>query len=312
MTKQITAHFVLIVLAGALVAGTVFADFVEVSVTSSVITPNTTTYQLWATFDSFGDQLVSVGGNPDVRPLEFAASVPLVNNGGAFAGMSTEDLPGYPVSGLDDSWLTIGGAGNLGDNDTQFTPGFLGSEGSENVVKGSSFSSEQGNWFDPNPGSEPTSAVTGPPLPGTLIAQFTIPYDASDGPGSWGLSGTITYQQMDWKAQVGIPSEQVSVPFWVGVAVAGDANGDGKVDGADLAVWQQYYDPLGGNPANDWGKGDWNDDGKIDGADLALWQQHYDPLGSGMAAVPEPATLSLLGLAGLILLRRKSASTDKR
>jgi len=59
----------------------------------------------------------------------------------------------------------------------------------------------------------------------------------------------------------------------------GDADGDGKVDGADLAIWQQHYDPLGNNPDNNFSTGDWNDDGKIDGGDLALWQQKYNPLG---------------------------------
>ncbi|HUU85066.1 MAG TPA: SBBP repeat-containing protein [Phycisphaerae bacterium] len=57
-----------------------------------------------------------------------------------------------------------------------------------------------------------------------------------------------------------------------------DANGDTRVDGGDLALWQQHYDPLGQH-ANDAGMGDWNGDGKIDGGDLALWQQRYNPLG---------------------------------
>jgi len=61
----------------------------------------------------------------------------------------------------------------------------------------------------------------------------------------------------------------------------GDATGDGKVDGGDLAIWQQNYDPLGTKGATP-EKGDWNGDGKIDGADLALWQQHYNPLGQGV------------------------------
>ena len=60
----------------------------------------------------------------------------------------------------------------------------------------------------------------------------------------------------------------------------GDANADGKVDGGDLAIWQQHYDPLGASPGNTFAMGDWNGDGQIDGADLALWQQFYDPLGA--------------------------------
>jgi hypothetical protein len=87
--------------------------------------------------------------------------------------------------------------------------------------------------------------------------------------------------------------------------IPGDANDDGKVDGGDLAIWQQHYDPLGANANNTFAWGDFNGDGKIDGGDLAIWQQYYDPIGSGGldglgANVPEPATLLLLGtgLAG--------------
>jgi len=88
----------------------------------------------------------------------------------------------------------------------------------------------------------------------------------------------------------------------------GDSNGDGKVDSADLALWQQDYDPLGLND-NTFAMGDWDGNGLIDSADLALWQQNYDPIGTlnvTAAHVPEPATLFVMTAAGLpLLLRRK-------
>ena len=69
-----------------------------------------------------------------------------------------------------------------------------------------------------------------------------------------------------------------STHFCVIVPVQGDANVDTRVDGGDLALWQQNYDPLGtGN--NTFAMGNWNADNKIDGGDLALWQQNYDPIG---------------------------------
>ena len=58
-----------------------------------------------------------------------------------------------------------------------------------------------------------------------------------------------------------------------------DANGDGRVDGGDLGIFQQNYDPVGIGE-NIYQMGDWDLDGKIDGGDLSLWQQFYDPLGS--------------------------------
>ena len=104
----------------------------------------------------------------------------------------------------------------------------------------------------------------------------------------------------------------------------GDANRDGKVDGADLAIWQENYDPLGFCDNNTFCTGDWDFDGDIDGADLALWQENYAPLGylsgsppgpltlsSDAAPIPEPATLSLLAIAGLVLVRRKSRTVAK-
>ncbi len=59
--------------------------------------------------------------------------------------------------------------------------------------------------------------------------------------------------------------------------------------GADLAIWQQNYDPLGVNQ-NTFEMGDWNLDGKIDGTDLAVWQQNYNPLERMIAEefLPDP------------------------
>ena len=105
----------------------------------------------------------------------------------------------------------------------------------------------------------------------------------------------------------------------------GDANADFKVDGADLALWQQNYDPLGLNPDNNyWEHGDWNDDGKIDGGDLGLWQQNYSPLGYAtlpltlsdsleLSTVPEPGTiyLALAGTLGIGGFVRRAVSISR-
>ena len=42
-------------------------------------------------------------------------------------------------------------------------------------------------------------------------------------------------------------------------------------------------------------KVDWSNEGLIDGADLALWHQNYNPPGLGiLETTPEPAALALL------------------
>ena len=100
----------------------------------------------------------------------------------------------------------------------------------------------------------------------------------------------------------------------------GDATADGRVDGADLAVWQRYY---GASNATFF-TADWNDDGRVDGGDLALWQQNYRPSGTtdfpyspgdyvaaGGAHMPEPMTmLGLflgLGSVGAYIRKRRMA-----
>ena len=89
--------------------------------------------------------------------------------------------------------------------------------------------------------------------------------------------------------------------------IPGDADGNWRVDSADLAIWQRNYDPLGNN-ANTFDQGDWDGNGHIDSADLALWQRNYHPLymgpGSALSSpevTPEPATLLLVG-PGLLTL----------
>ena len=86
---------------------------------------------------------------------------------------------------------------------------------------------------------------------------------------------------------------------------AGDANGDHSVDGGDLSL-------MGGNwnkSPRAWAQCDFNGDGVVDGGDLALMGGNWnyvavDPAPEG-AALPEPATLAMLGLGALAMFRRR-------
>lgn len=75
-----------------------------------------------------------------------------------------------------------------------------------------------------------------------------------------------------------------------------DFNTDGFVDGTDLGIWETAF----GTDAN----GDADGDGDSDGADMLIWQRNFTgPAALAVAsAVPEPATVWLIGVAGLALL----------
>jgi hypothetical protein len=95
-------------------------------------------------------------------------------------------------------------------------------------------------------------------------------------------------------------------------AAPGDFNGDGSVDGADLAAWQAEFGDAGSGMGAD---GDL--DGDVDGHDFLFWQQHLSAASgkSATGAVPEPSAVVLaLGLAGAAvggrrLLRISALST---
>ncbi|MEM8944905.1 MAG: PEP-CTERM sorting domain-containing protein [Planctomycetota bacterium] len=82
-----------------------------------------------------------------------------------------------------------------------------------------------------------------------------------------------------------------------------DYDTDGDVDGADLAILQNWY---GVNA-----QGDADDDGDTDGSDLLVWQrQHTGPIGSLVATVPEPTTVGLATVAGSMLAMRRRRRRD--
>jgi hypothetical protein len=84
----------------------------------------------------------------------------------------------------------------------------------------------------------------------------------------------------------------------------GDFNLDGLVGILDLGLLGDGY-----NSTNGWANGDANGDGTIGILDLGLLGDNYGYDGS---AIPEPATMSLLGLGAVALLRRRSRLIRRR
>lgn len=108
-----------------------------------------------------------------------------------------------------------------------------------------------------------------------------------------------------------VTSADVSLLFNVLGTQYGDANLDGLVNGADLAIWQANYGMAGG-----WANGDFNGDTNVDGRDFFLWQRNFgfNPNPSvAVSIVPEPATIAAVTF-GIVLVfgfSRQGAKTQR-
>ena len=83
----------------------------------------------------------------------------------------------------------------------------------------------------------------------------------------------------------------------------GDFDGDGDVDGVDIAeMFSNFNGPGGGVPTNP--ETDLDSDGDVDGVDITqLFGAFTGPLAP--ANVPEPTSLGLLALGSLAITRRR-------
>jgi len=95
--------------------------------------------------------------------------------------------------------------------------------------------------------------------------------------------------------------------------VPGDADGDGAVGASDLGIFAGQFglrDPAGALSCN------FNGDGMVDLADFVILQGNYgyarSPSGQfTLAITPEPATITVLALGGLVLARRRRRKEPK-
>jgi hypothetical protein len=89
------------------------------------------------------------------------------------------------------------------------------------------------------------------------------------------------------------------------LAIPGDFDGDHMVDGDDLQVWKNSFGATGA---------DADGDGDTDGADFLVWQRQVGATAAtaAVAAIPEPASLCLAGLAAAALAAARRARASAR
>ncbi|RIK77171.1 MAG: hypothetical protein DCC67_12990 [Planctomycetota bacterium] len=114
-------------------------------------------------------------------------------------------------------------------------------------------------------------------------AELTGRFDALEAPG--------LAEGLQWRIDQTSRVLTLSVATAASTAAA-DFNGDGSVDGADLADWQSVFGAQGAEAS-----ADANGDLQVDGVDFLAWQQQYFTPAPLQAVVPEPCGLVACGLA---------------
>ncbi len=133
-------------------------------------------------------------------------------------------------------------------------------------------------------------------IPASLVPPLQLPMDVNVGFRNAPAddSGWDAWHSDKWKNRV----------IWVPepATLAGDFDADNDVDGIDFGLWQTGYPMASGATLSD---GDADADGDVDGIDFGLWQENYPTNLGGAVTIPEPATLGILLMGGLALLKRR-------
>src|SRR5690606_34742975 len=142
-------------------------------------------------------------------------------------------------------------------------------------------------WFNGPPGSSKTNAISA--TEALLADQFAdlrlfgdvsplgdddLPDDLVNADDIDALLAAIdscsTEPLFDLNSDTHVEPADVGVLLGILGTQYGDANLDGQVNAADLAIWQGNYGTAGR-----WASGDFNGDANIDGRDFLIWQRHF-------------------------------------
>jgi hypothetical protein len=121
--------------------------------------------------------------------------------------------------------------------------------------------------------------------------------------GGWGrpyTSGTANTGGGGGGGGGGRGGSGIVIVSYVISVIPGDTNDDGVVDAADYITLKQNFGTTGG-----WAQGNFDETGTVDWADLSTLTANMGSGGPAPATTPEPATLGLLAIGALAVIRRR-------
>ncbi|MFN3168765.1 MAG: PEP-CTERM sorting domain-containing protein [Phycisphaeraceae bacterium] len=219
-------------------------------------------------------------------------------------------IPGLNVGNGDTFWttdvsLTVAAGTSVTLTDVTFHSVSVSGGQAENVNRRNDYTL---TLFDPS--SAIVEEITiGDTVAGTAAGQPLITFDFEDvalsAPGTYTLriKGGDFVDPNETGNHTGF--DNLSINGTIGGGLPGDTDGDGDIDDTDLGTaFSNYTGPNGSGKTAE--QGDTDSDGDVDDSDLGtLFSAYTGPLGP--AAVPEPASLTLIAIAAFALARRRRA-----